>query len=121
MIKSAKVGEFYNKTKKQVCAYIKVPRILFTDEKLKTLSVDAKILYSLLCDRISSASTKDDEGRDYIYCPAKEVCEMLGCSKDKALKVLAELENYDRIGLIARKKHGQGRPANIYVKKIEVE
>lgn len=92
MIKSAKVGEFYNKTKKQVCAYIKVPRILFTDEKLKTLSVDAK-----------------------------EVCEMLGCSKDKALKVLAELENYDGIGLIERKKHGQGRPANIYVKKIEVE
>lgn len=78
MIKSAKVGEFYNKTKKQVCAYIKVPRILFTDEKLKTLSVDAKILYSLLCDRISSASTKDDEGRDYIYCPAERSLRNVG-------------------------------------------
>lgn len=61
------------------------------------------------------------EMRVVVHCPAKEVCEMLGCSKDKALKVLAELENYDGIGLIERKKHGQGRPANIYVKKIEVE
>ena len=43
---------------------------------------------------------------------------MLDCGKDKATKLFRELEG---IGLIERKKQGQGHPARIYVKNFILE
>jgi len=39
------------------------------------------------------------------------------CGHDKAVKLVAELDNGKGIGLIERKKQGQGRPTKIYVKR----
>ena len=55
---------------------------------------------------------QDGEGRTYVYYAIAEICEDLGCSRVTAGKLLAELE---RIGLIERKKQGQGKPDRIYV------
>ena len=43
---------------------------------------------------------------------------MLDCGKDKATKLFRELEG---IGLMERKKQGQGHPARIYVKNFILE
>jgi hypothetical protein len=43
---------------------------------------------------------------------------MLDCGKDKATKLFCELEG---IGLVERKKQGQGHPARIYVKNFILE
>ena len=42
---------------------------------------------------------------------------LMGCGKDKATKLFRELDK-DGIGLIERKKQGQGRPTRIYVKNF---
>ena len=42
---------------------------------------------------------------------------LMGCGKDKATKLFRELDK-DGIGLIERKKQGQGRRTRIYVKNF---
>ena len=47
-----------------------------------------------------------------------DAVELLGCGKDKAVKLFKELDQDGGIGLIERKKQGQGRPTKIYVKNF---
>ena len=42
---------------------------------------------------------------------------LMSCGKDKATKLFRELDK-EGIGLIERKKQGQGRPMRIYVKNF---
>lgn len=53
--------EYYNinTAKNNTCSFFKLPKILFIDEKLKNLSPEAKILYSILCDLTSLSSKMD--------------------------------------------------------------
>ena len=56
----------------------------------------------------------------YVFTEYPRVCAYLGCKKDKALKLLAELDVETGIGLIERVKRGQGKSDVIYVKSFEV-
>lgn len=47
--------------------------------------------------------------------------EAMCCGTEKATKLIAELDSEKGIGLIERKKQGQGKPAIIYLKKFYVE
>ena len=70
---------------------------------------------ALLLDRVSLSvrnGWRDGEGRTYVYYAVAEICEDFGCSRVTAGKLLSELEG---IGLIERKKQGQGKPDRIYV------
>ena len=40
------------------------------------------------------------------------------CGRDKAMKLLAELDTKKGVGLIERIKQGQGMPTKIYVKRF---
>ena len=42
----------------------------------------------------------------------------MSCGHDKAIKLVGELDGDKGIGLIERKKQGQGRPTKIYVKRF---
>ena len=42
----------------------------------------------------------------------------MNCGRDKAMKLLAELDSDKGIGLIERARQGQGKPARIYVKRF---
>ena len=44
--------------------------------------------------------------------------EQMCCGTEKATKLLAELDAEKGIGLIERKKQGQGKPAIVYVKNF---
>lgn len=96
-------------------SFYKLPKVLFSDDKYKDISTDAKVLYSLLLDR-NSLSVKNDwidnYGRYYQYFTIKECKEKLNFGHDKIIKLFKELETN---GLIIRKRQGKGKPSIIYV------
>ena len=101
--------------------YFKIPRLLITDQKFKHVSTDAKLLYGMLLDRMGLSAKNDwydDYGRVYIYYTIDEIGEDMCCGRDKAMKLLAELDKKKGIGLIERVKQGQGRPTKLYVKRF---
>ena len=60
---------FYGKEADQYSFY-KIPKLLFTDEHFRNVSVEAKVLYGLMLDRMSLSVKNqwlDTEGRAYIY------------------------------------------------------
>ena len=105
-------------------SFFRLQKILFENEELKELSLEAKVLYAFMCDRIGLSVKNgwtDERGCIFIIYPVAEVCEKLGCKKDKARKILSELEHFGRTGLIRRKKQGLGRPDKIFVVEIKEE
>lgn len=105
---------FYGSDSEQYQFY-RVPQVLFTDDRFKSISCEAKLLYGFLLDRTSlSKKSKwvDADGKTYVFYKQENAQESLNIGKDKAVKIFVELEN---IGLIIRKKQGQGKPTKIYV------
>ena len=101
--------------------YYKVPQLLFTDEKFLKLSCEAKLLYGILLDRCNLSKKNkwfDEDGKIYVFFKQNEACEKLGFGKNKAVRIFDELEN---IGLVERKKQGNGKPNCIYVKNFVLE
>ena len=111
--------EYFTLQENEKFVYFAVPQILFTDDKFKDLSCDAKLLYSFLLNRTGLSRKNEwydrDTGRVFVYYQQAEACEMLHVGKDKARRLFTELED---IGLIVRKKQGLGKPIKIYVKNF---
>lgn len=99
-------------------AFYQIPKALFIYESFRPLSDTAKILYGILLNR-NSLSVKnkwiDEKNRAYIYFTINEVMDTLGCAEGKAVKAMGEL---DKLGLIEKKRQGQGKPTIIYVKNF---
>ena len=113
---------FYGKEADQYSFY-KIPKLLFTDEHFKNVSVEAKVLYGLMLDRMSLSVKNqwlDGEGRAYIYYSLEDIMDALGCSNKKAITIMKELDAEAGIGLIEKKRQGQGKPAMIYVKQFVI-
>lgn len=111
---------FYGDESKQFI-HFRIPRLLITSPRFKHLSADAKLLYGMLLDRMGLSSKNswyDEDGRVYIYYTVKEICGDMNCGRDKAMKLLAELDTVKGVGLIERIKQGQGKPTKIYVKRF---
>lgn len=99
-------------------SFFRIPRALVKDERFRTLSTDAKLLYGLMLDRMGLSlqnGWQDAEDRTFIYFTLEEIQATLSCGHNKAVRLMAELEQYN---LIERVKQGQGKPAKIYVKDI---
>ena len=114
---------FYGKESEQFSFY-KIPKLLFTDEYYKEISVEAKVLYGLMLDRMSLSMKnqwRDEEGRAYIYFSLEDIMESLGCSNKKAITIMKELDVEAGIGLIEKRRQGQGKPTIIYVKQFVVQ
>ena len=77
-----------------------------------------------MLDRMSMSMKNgwlDDENRAYIIYTIENIREDLGCSKEKAVKVLAELDASKGIGLIEKIRRGLGKPDIIYVKNFIIQ
>lgn len=99
----------------------RVPLALFTDERIKGLSNGAKLVIAFMAGRTAMIAEKgwtDKYGNEYIEYPVQEISQDLNCGKDKAMKILAELEGKDAPGLIRRVRRGQGKPDMIYFSAI---
>ena len=119
-MKPLELEYFYGNDAEQFTFY-RIPKVLFTDHRYKAVSVEAKVLYGLLLDRMSLSIRSgwlDDDGRVYIYFTLEEAIEFLGFGKDKLVRLFQELDRDRGIGLIERKKQGRGKPTKIYVKNF---
>ncbi len=99
-------------------SFIKIPKLLVIGEDFSSLSISAKILYGLLLDRMAMASKNqwiDEEGRVYILYQLSDIQEDMNISKRKAGECLNELLD---MGLILKRKGGNGYPSRIYVKNF---
>lgn len=101
--------------------FIRIPKLLVQDKVFQGLSDRAKILYGIMLDRMSNSRKNkwlDKQNRVYILFSIKKVSEALNCSQPTACKAMAELDSEHGIGLIERRKRGQGKPDIIYVKNF---
>ena len=116
--------DYYYGAEAEQFSFYRVPRLLIKDERFKWLSSDAKLLYGLMLDRMALSMKNgwlDDENRAYIIYTIENIREDLGCSKEKAVKVLAELDANKGIGLVERIRRGLGKPDIIYVKNFVIQ
>jgi len=98
-------------------SFYMIPKELIDNPIFDSLGYGAKILYGLMLNRASLSAINPDfvdgKGNVYIIYTVEQVMADLRCSTKTAVKMFSQLEN---IGLIERHKHGQGKPATIYVK-----
>ena len=112
--------DYYYGTEADQYSFYRIPKTLLTDPRYKSVSIEAKVLYGLLLDRMGLSVKNgwmDSDRRVYIYFTQEDAMNLMSCGKDKATKLFRELDK-DGIGLIERKKQGQGRPTRIYVKNF---
>lgn len=113
--------DYYYGNEAEQYSFYRIPKILFTDDRFKAVSVEAKVLYGLLLDRMALSiknSWLDEDGRVFIIYTISDVMETLCCAEQKANKLLSELDSTKGVGLIERKRRGLGKPNVIYVKNF---
>ena len=117
-----KLDYYYGNEPDKFCFY-RIPKVLFTKAYFQDLSTDAKVLYGLMLDVMASSRSNrwlDKENRVYILFSIQRAMAYLGCGKDKAIKLFAELDSEKGIGLIERVDRGQGKSDLIYVKSFDI-
>ena len=100
----------------KINSFLMVPWLLITAPEYQKLSMESKVLYSMMFDRMSLSKKnnwKDEFGRVFIYYTVDEIIEKMGCCKQKALKLLNELKEF---GLIECERIRLTKPNRIYVK-----
>ncbi len=110
--------DYYHGEEANQYNFYRIPKALFTDEHFKSMSAEAKILYGLMLDRMGLSTRNgwlDADGRVYIYFTLEDAIDMMGFGHNKIVRLFREL---DEIGLIERKKQGQGKPTRVYVKNF---
>lgn len=111
--------DYFYRSEAQQFSFYRIPRALFTDERFKFISSEAKILYGLMLDRMDLSIKNgwmDKKGRAFIYFTLDSIQEKMGCCRAKVAKMLDELDK--DVGLIERVRQGQGKPTKIYIRKF---
>jgi len=112
---------YYYKHEAEKYSFIRIPKMMMTEELFASLSLQAKILYGLLLDRLGTARKNqwiDENNRVYVIYQISEIMEDMNVSKSKAIKSLSELEE---LGLVEKKQRGLGKPSLLYVKNFVME
>ena len=102
-------------------SFVQIPRNMLTDSYFDGLSLQAKVLYGVLLDRMKMSLQNqwlDEAGHVYIVYPVNDIQDDTNLSKRKVQDCLAELES---AGLVERRKQGNGKPNCIYVKNFVLE
>ena len=110
--------DFYTGLQAEQFSFIRIPKLLLLSPEFRKLSIQAKMLYAVLLDRMSLSVKNhwmDEQNRVYIIYQVDEIVQDLGFTKRKAMDVLTELEQF---GLVARKRRGRGLPNYLYVKNF---
>ncbi len=98
---------------------VNIPKLLFKEKQYEKLSVDAKLLYSLLLDRKTVAMMNgwvDRYGTAYVIYPKSEMKKHLNASRYRVDMALNELEKCGQMVMVTQPN--PGRPCQIYVKDI---
>lgn len=79
---------------------LQVPKVLFQDERFKGLSVTAKVLYSMLLDRLNMAAYNnwiDEKKQPYVVYSKRAMQKDLNCTKYTINQALNELMAADHL------------------------
>jgi len=101
--------------------FIRIPKAMLTDKTFSSLSLQSKMLYGILLDRMGLSMKNgwfDAENKVYIIYQIAEIQEDLGFTKKKAIEYLGELESF---GLVEKKRRGLGLPSILYVKSFLIK
>ena len=111
---------YYEKDQAEQYSFIRIPKAMMTEDVFAPLSVEAKILYGLLLDKMGAAVKNqwlDEENKAYVIYQITDIMEDMNISKKKAIASLKELEE---VGLVEKKLQGLGQPSLLYVKKFRI-
>ena len=86
--------------------FIKLPRALIDDPNFSGLSAEAKLLFSLILDRmgvsqINADRFTDKNGNLFVYYTIQEICIKLGCSHGSASTTLNFYAHVDKSSKIS--------------------
>jgi hypothetical protein len=112
---------FYTEKEEVTLRFYQTPKALFNNHSYKRLSLGAKLMYSILRDRLDISvknDWKDEHGFIYLTFTIDEMAKLLEITRKTAIKHKKELNEY---GLIIDKRLGQGNPNRIYVLKPELD
>lgn len=112
--------DYYYGAQAEQFNFIRIPKAMIVDPMFADLSVNAKLLYGVLLDRMNLSMKNrwfDSENRVYIIYQIAEIMEDFNFSKKTAVRYLNELENF---GLVEKKRRGLGLPSFLYVKNFVV-
>ena len=112
--------DYYYGSQADQFSFIRIPRLMLTDSSFADLSLQAKVLYGVLLDRMSLSRKNawfDDENRVFFIYQIDEIMEDLKISKKRAMGLLSELESF---GLLEKKRRGHGLPNVLYVKSFMI-
>ena len=110
--------EYYYSHQSEQFTFYRIPKSLFIDERFSALSSDSRVLYGLMLDCMGLSRKNgwvDKLSRVYIFFTLDEVMSSLGCAREKANRLMAELDARG-IGLIETRRQGLGKANIIYVK-----
>lgn len=113
--------DYYYGSQADQFSFIRIPKAMLTEKTFSSLSLQAKMLYGILLDRMALSMKNgwfDAENKVYIIYQIAEIQEDLGFSKKKAIEYLNELESF---GLVEKKRRGLGLPSILYVKSFLVQ
>ena len=111
MIKKSEVTGFL--------AFFKFPKPFIYDEKYKTLSNNAKLLYMLLFGRLELSIKNgwhDKEGNVFQYYTNEQLMVDLNSSEKTIIKFKKELKD---VGLLEEVRQGNNLPNRIYISAVE--
>ena len=97
--------------------FYQVPKVFFTNEKYKKLTIDAKMAYAILRDRLELSIKNnwiDEKGTIYFIYTNDSLMEILNCRKEKLSKIKKSLEDAE---LLIQKRRGLGKPNILYLMK----
>lgn len=99
-------------------AMVEIPLLMFLDDAFEPLSIEAKVVYGILLQRIKLAGRngwRDENGRLYVIYPLEQMHKDIGLS---TRTISAALKQLEEIGILDIETRGQGLPNLYYVKNF---
>ena len=112
------MNDYFTADDAEEYSFYRIPKPLILNPDYRCVPGEAKMLYGLMLDRMGLSVRNgwlDEQGRVFIYYTVDAVREDLCCGKEKACKLLADLERAD---LIERRRQGLTKPSITYVKRF---
>ena len=113
--------EYYYGNEAVQFQFYPVPVELFVNPCYEKVSTDAKLLYGIMLSLLHLSRKNgwiDEEGRAYIRLTLRTIKLKMKCERDKAMKLLKELDVTTGIGLIEKRRIKEGEAPRIYVKNF---
>ena len=111
--------DYYYGQEAEMFTFFRMPKLLFSDPRYKSLPTDAKLLYGLMIDRMELSlknGWQDAEGKTYIYMRQEEAMEILNIKGTATIVRLYKA--LETVGLLERKRQGLGHPDRLYVGRL---